>query len=639
MRRRRTTLGSLLALAAAISAGCGNSDESVTILRKDFAEQAILAEMAAELLREADVPVSQVQAVPDSYQAQAFLREGTVDLMVDYSGTALNFLGELNVSGDSTIAQARKQYAPIGIDWLDPLGFDNGYALLVPSVRAAAMGLRSIDDLADRSRFPEGVRVTCPPEYLRRPGDGLGALSEAYGFQLAAPPLVLDDVLDRMRALETRQVDVAIGFSTDGVIRSLGLRVLDDSRNFFPSYEAAFVARHETIERRPEIKEALDRLSGLLDEATMRRLNAEVEIKGRRPASVAREFLLEQQLIADSSRFGQIPARPRLTLALADRDEFYELQARAMVAIRETFPDRSVGEDRVEDPVEAVARGQARLALLGAERFFTLPDDAPPDRETRIEAAAVVGTRLVHVVRRRSEQGDAPADPLSGRVGVPPIGSGAALVAQSLLDDGQEPDASGDPATLLDAVRNDQLDVAILVLPVGDLELPEGSGEELELRSLAGWLSPSRALRAPFLRPARIAAGSYEGQPDPVETLGVQVLLAGPSRRAVALTANSGPAAALTVTGLPLEPDKVQALATATGVPEAPDPTLPSAWSRQPPAPDPTLSIASAILSTVLNILAIAFLIWVIRIATQVAPPPVPVPLPTAAPAHAPPSG
>ena len=62
-----------------------------------------LAEMAAELLREAEVPVSQVQAVPDSYQAQAFLREGTVDLMVDYSGTALNFLGELNVSGDSTI--------------------------------------------------------------------------------------------------------------------------------------------------------------------------------------------------------------------------------------------------------------------------------------------------------------------------------------------------------------------------------------------------------------------------------------------------------------------------------------------------------------------------------------------------------
>ncbi|WP_152054135.1 glycine betaine ABC transporter substrate-binding protein [Tautonia marina] len=633
MRWRRTPFGSLLAVAAAISAGCGNSDDSVTILCKDFAEQAILAEMAAELLREAEVPVSQVQAVPDSYQAQAFLREGTVDLMVDYSGTALNFLGELNVSGDSTIAQARKQYAPIGIDWLDPLGFDNGYALLVPSVRAAAMGLRSIDDLADRSRFPEGVRVTCPPEYLRRPGDGLGALSEAYGFQLAAPPLVLDNVLDRMRALETRQVDVAIGFSTDGVIRSLGLRMLDDSRNFFPSYEAAFVARHETIERRPEIKEALGRLSGLLDEATMRRLNAEVEIKGRRPASVAREFLLEQQLIADSSRFGQIPARPRLTLALADRDEFYELQARAMVAIRETFPDRSVGEDRVEEPVDAVARGQARLALLGAERFFTLPDDAngedaPPDRETRIEAAAVVGTRLVHVVRRRSEQGDAPADPLSGRVGVPPIGSGAALVAQSLLDDGQEPDASGDPATLLDAVRNGQLDVAILVLPVGDLELPEGAGEELELQSLANWLSPSRALRAPFLRPARIAAGSYEGQPEPVETLGVQVLLAGPSRRAVALTANSGPAAALTVTGLPLEPDQVQALATATGVPEAPDPTLPSAWSRQPPAPDPTLSIASAILSTVLNILAIAFLIWVIRIATQVTPSPSTVPVP-----------
>jgi glycine betaine/choline ABC-type transport system substrate-binding protein len=572
-----------------------------------------------------------VQAVPDSYQAQAFLREGTVDLMVDYSGTALNFLGELDVSGDSSIAQARKRYAPIGLDWLDPLGFDNGYALLVPSVRAAAMGLRSIDDLADPSRFPEGVRVTCPPEYLRRPGDGLGALSDAYGFSLAAPPLVLDNVLDRMRALETRQVDVAIGFSTDGVIPSLGLRSLDDSRDFFPSYEAAYVVRHETIERWPALREALGGLAGLLDEPTMRRLNAEVEIKGRRPAGVAREFLLERRLIAESPGIGQIPTRAQLALAVAERDDFYEFQARAMVAIRETVPDRAVIEDRVENPAEAVARGQARLALVGAERFFSARGDgdrdAPPDRDTRIEAAAVVGTRMVHVVRRRSEDGaeGAPApDPLSGRVGVPPLGSGAALIARSLLDDDRRPAASGDPATLLDAVRDGRLDVAILVLPVGDLEFPEGSGDALGLRSLAGWLSPSRALRAPFLRPARIAAGSYAGQPEPVETLGVQVVLAGPSRRAVSLTANSGPAAALTVAGLPLEPDEVQALAAATGVPEAPDPTLPSSWSRQPPAPDPTLSVASAILGTVLNILAIAFSIWVIRIATQATPPPTP---------------
>ncbi|MEW4567010.1 glycine betaine ABC transporter substrate-binding protein [Tautonia sp. JC769] len=635
MSRSRTTLGGVLGLAAALGLGCSRSDDSVTILCKDFAEQAILAEMAAELLREADVPVSRVQAVPDSYQAQAFLREGTVDLMVDYSGTALNFLGELDVSGDSSIAQARRRYAPIGLDWLDPLGFDNGYALLVPSVRAAAMGLRSIDDLADPARFPEGVRIACPPEYLRRPGDGLGALSEAYGFSLAAPPLVLEDVLDRMRALETRQVDVAIGFSTDGVIPSLGLRMLDDSRGFFPSYEAAFVVRHEATERWPGLREALDGLAGLLDEPTMRRLNAEVEIKGRRPAGVAREFLLERRLIAESPRIGQLPTRAQLALAVAEDDDFYELQARAVVAIRETFPDRAVIEDRVGNPAEAVARGEARLALLGAERFFSArgdgDGDAPPDRDTRIEAAAVVGTRMVHVVRRRSDgdEGagdDAASDPLSGRVGVPPLGSGAALIAQSLLGDDRRPDASGDPATLLDAVRNGRLDAAILVLPVGDLEFPEGAAEALELRSLGGWLSPSRALRAPFLRPARIAAGSYVGQPEPVETLGVQVVLAGPSRRAVSLTANSGPAAALTVAGLPLDPDEVQALAAATGVPEAPDPTLPSSWSRQPAAPDPTLSVASAILGTVLNVLAIAFSIWVIRIATQATTPPAPAP-------------
>lgn len=617
MRARNLTLGVGLFAALVSCSGCGNGEAPVTILCKDFAEQTILAEMAADLLRDAGLPVDRVRSVPDSYQAQAMLREGSVDLMVDYSGTALNFLGELDVSGDSSIEYARERYAPIGLDWLDPLGFDNGYAVLVPSVRAASLGLRSIEDLADPEKFPEGVRVACPPEFLRRPGDGLGPLSEAYGFRLASPPLVIGDVLERMRALESRRVDVAIGFATDGVIPTLGLRVLDDSQGFFPLYEAAFVVRHEAMTSRPKLAEALGTLAGRLDERTMQRLNAEVEIKGRRPSVVAREFLIEHELIADEPRGRVISTRPDLALAIAEQDEFYELRARTVVAIREAFPDRSVTEARVEDPAEAVSRGRARLALMGAERFFWSDGDSSPDQEDRVEAAAVVGTRLVHLVRRSDDEA---ADPLSGRIGVPPIGSGAEIVARSILGDDRQADASGTPRELLDAVRDGQLDAALLLLPVGDLEMPVDpeSVQLLELRSLPGWLTPSRAVRAPFLRPARIAAESYPGQPEAIETLGVQVLIAGPGRQAVPLTANSGPAAALTLAGLPLEPDEVEALAAATGIPEAPDPTLPSSWSRRPSRSDlADPSAATSVFSTLLNVLAIAFVIWIIRLAMQ----------------------
>jgi hypothetical protein len=121
----------------------------------------------------------------------------------------------------------------------------------------------------------------------------------------------------------------------------------------------------------------------------------------------------------------------------------------------------------------------------------------------------------------------------------------------------------------------------------------------------------------PFLRPARIPGGSYAGQPGPIETLGVQVLLAGPGRRAVPLTANSGPASALTIAGLPLDPEEVEALAAATGVPEAPDPTLPSAWGRRPTESDDQPSTAADTLATILNVLAIIFVVWVVRLAMQ----------------------
>ena len=566
------------------------------------------------------MPVAGIRPAADSYQAQANLREGGVDLMVEYTGTARNLLGETAAPGKSSVADLRRLYRPLGLDWLAPLGFDNRYALLVPSGRAASLDLQSIEDLADPDRFPNGIRVACPPEYLRRPGDGLGNLSEAYGFQLASPPQVVSDIVERMRAVQDGRVDVAVGFATDGVIPALGLRVLDDPRGFFPPYEAAFVVRHETSERRPEIVAALDRLSGRLDAATMRELNAMVEIQGRRPSIVAREFLFEQGLIGDEPDRGLILDAIELALAIDRRDEFGELLAKAIIAVRSTFPDRPVTEKPVDDPVEAVARGEARLALMGAERFFLDSDGDASDRETRVEAVAVVGTRLVHLVRRAEDRS---SDPLSGRVGVPEAGSGAGIIAQGVLGHERVPEVPGTSVRSLRRFGTSGSMSPILVAPVGDSEaiasaVSEGS---LKLRSLPDWLTPSRAVRLPFLRPARIAAGRYAGQEESIETLGVQVLLAGPSRQAVPLTASSGPASALTIAGLPLEPEEVESLARATGVPETPDPTLPSAWSRRPAGPIEGRSTAFAVLSTLLNVLAITFLLWIFHLAFRPARP------------------
>ena len=607
----RTTIGLLPILDALLLAGCGDGTPKVRVGAKDFIEQQILAEMAAQLLRAEGVEVAPVVPCGDSYSGQAMLREGEIDLMVEYSGTGLNFLGVPADSRDASLETVRRLYEPLGLRWLGPLGFDNSYCVLVPSSRAAAIGLETIGDLADPEHFPGGIRVACPPEYLRRPGDGLAPLLEAYGLTLAGPPIPILGVVDRVGAVQDGRADVAIGYRTDGVIAELGLRVLEDPRGFFPPYEAAFVVRDEAIDRVPELLVVLDRLEAALGPEAMRRLNYAVEVQGRRPAEVALEFLRRRGLVPEVLQ-GE-PVGGGTVLAVAVSDEFGALEGRALLAIRTAFPGRPVRVEAVDDPAGAIDRGEARLVLMGAGRFFPDGRQSPSQRERRVEAVAVVGSRLLHIVRRAD---DIAAGPFEGRIGLTPDVGGAGRVADRVIanvDDRPSVTARGRAVALLGKVRAGEIDVALILAAPGDGLIAETlSVGDLALASLPDWLSPTRAVRLPELRPALLPAGTYAHQDNPIETLGEQVVLAGPSREASLLANGGGPLSALQRATAPLSGVEVEALADATGVLEAPAPTLPSAWNHGPPDPlDDANEVHSAV-AAILNMLAIAFLGWLV---------------------------
>jgi osmoprotectant transport system permease protein len=90
------------------------------------------------------------------------------------------------------------------------------------------------------------------------------------------------------KALAAREVDLIAGNSTDGLIESLGLMVLDDDRHYFPPYDAAVVYRNDLD---PKCRPAIESLAGILDDTTMRRLNFEVDGRKRRVEDVVRQFL------------------------------------------------------------------------------------------------------------------------------------------------------------------------------------------------------------------------------------------------------------------------------------------------------------------------------------------------------------
>src|SRR4029077_5371883 len=147
----------------------------------------------------------------------------------------------------------RQQYARTGRTLLPALGFDNTFAILVRGQDAKSLGLRTIDDVA---REAPGWRAGFGYEFLERP-DGYPGLASAYGLRFAAAPRVMDLALS-YRALASGKGDLIAGDATAGLIRALDLVQLEDTRHYFPPYDAAPVARAATLLKYPQIRIALE---------------------------------------------------------------------------------------------------------------------------------------------------------------------------------------------------------------------------------------------------------------------------------------------------------------------------------------------------------------------------------------------
>lgn len=612
MTDRKRWAARLLVLAAATTllgaiASCGRSHGKVRIGIKPFVEQKLLAEMVVRLLQEADLQVGPVIKCEDTYTCHKRLRDGEVDMLLEYTGTGMLFLPGRIARDRINFRHLQEQYAPLGIRWLLPLGFSNSYQLVVRTDRATSMGLESIGDLA---RLPDGVRIACPMEYPRRSLDGLYPLMRRYGLKLAGEVKVITNPVERLQVLLQDKVDAIVLYATDGIMRDTRIKVLEDPLDFFPPYEAAVVVREEVAEAYPDLRRVLAPLHSRLNAHVMRALNYEVQIQGRRPVEAVMDFLFEQGLVTERKDVrGRVPP---LQVALHDKDSLATFSAAGLLAVRQAFHQRTVQLKTVGDPVHQVTRAKARMAIVGAERFFRHGEEVPPPRDTRVVAVAVLGTRVLHVIRRAADEGRA----LDGRVGIPLEGSGANLVAGAMLAAvGKRPHIQQPVFYLVDAVSKGDLDCALVLAPVGDTEITRAlEGSKLALRPLDGWSTAEHLTRAPYLRPVRIPAHTYAGQDEPIESLGNQVVIAAPSPSLTRRGNMGNPGVALPATGHPLTPEQAMELSRASGIPESVDPILPTPWVEPRAEEEQALSPATTF-GRILNILLfifIAFWVWLV---------------------------
>lgn len=251
--------------------------------------------MAQHIEAQTDLDVERQFNLGGTFICHKAISNGNIDAYVEYTGTAFTA-----ILGRTPIADAQKTYQQVkqiydrefDIHVFEPLGFENTYAIIIRGEDARQY---DIDKISDAAQYTRDWQAGFGYEFIERE-DGFTGLKQTYNLTFDEQPQVMDLGL-MYRALIENKVDVVAGNSTDGLIKTFDLKVLEDNKNYFPPYQAVPVARKEVLDEYPQLRTAIEQLSGMISEDDMRQMNYEVDGQFRKPADVAREFLKAKGLL------------------------------------------------------------------------------------------------------------------------------------------------------------------------------------------------------------------------------------------------------------------------------------------------------------------------------------------------------
>jgi len=240
----------------------------------DFPESVLLAEIYGQALAARGYPVRILPNLGPRELVDPALMKGPLQLVPEYAGSALEFatLGRLSATAAA----------------------QNTNAIVVTAATAARYGLRSITDLA---RVAPRLVFGGPPECPER-AYCLQGLRRAYGLHFkafialdAGGPLTL-------QALRAGDIGVALLFTTDPNISARHLVVLADDRALQPAENITPVVRRDVVAPYgTRMLTLINAVSARLTTGSLRSLEAQVVLDGRRPRSVAEAWLRAQVLI------------------------------------------------------------------------------------------------------------------------------------------------------------------------------------------------------------------------------------------------------------------------------------------------------------------------------------------------------
>jgi len=298
MKKRRFLALCLICFSLMLTiAACNTRPQNqIVIGSKNFTEQLILAELLAQHIEaNTNLKVDRRLNLGGTFVCHQAIVAGEIDAYVEYTGTAFTaILKKPPISNSQQVYQEVKQaYAQqFQLELTEPLGFNNTFAMLIRGEDARKENIKTLSQAAKKA--PEW-KAGFGYEFIERK-DGFSGLAKTYGLRFSEPPRVMDLGL-MYRAIKERQVDLIAGASTDGLIERLDLVMLKDDKQYFPPYYAVPIVRKQTVEKYPQLRQALQQLGGIITEKDMQNLNYQVDAEGKDVKQVAQQFLKSKSLV------------------------------------------------------------------------------------------------------------------------------------------------------------------------------------------------------------------------------------------------------------------------------------------------------------------------------------------------------
>ncbi len=275
----------------------GQNKDTIKIATKPMTEQYILGEMLKLMIeQDTDLSVELTQGIGGgTSNIQPAMENGEFDIYPEYTGTGWNaVLKHDSLYTEDLFDTMNNEYIEqFDMQWFVKYGFNNTYGLAVRSDIANKYNLKTYSDL-------KGVanQLTFGAEYdFFEREDGYNALTSEYGLEFKE---TMDlDIGLKYDAINQKQVDIMVIFTTDGQLSSSDIVVLEDDKSFYPSYLCANVIQSELLSKYPDLANVLEKLEDSISDSQMSAMNNEVESNGKNPKQVAKEFLIENGLLKE----------------------------------------------------------------------------------------------------------------------------------------------------------------------------------------------------------------------------------------------------------------------------------------------------------------------------------------------------